>query len=119
MGDIVKLWGASRLERLKDGVLNAVSNVHKNPCTEGRNSTWLPIGKVVYEAAMRDFKPAEIPKALRPCPWFFVIAELSRAYPEIKWHEESLVTLVECYIESLQKVSLEQTLFTPSRSEGA
>ena len=91
-----------RLARLKDELLRITKAIGKQPLFEGRrHPLYIEFGRVLYEAATRDFKPREIPKQLRPCPWLYVLAELSRLYPEIQWGEPALAEYVQCYLASL------------------
>ena len=91
-----------RLERLKRSIAVVLVGIEKEPLHEGGpHPGYIEFGRLLYESATRDFKPCEIPKPLRPCPWLFVLAELARAYPHIVWSEQAMAEHVQRYLATL------------------
>ena len=73
-----------RLARLKDALLRQVAEIQRQPCVEGPvHPGYAALGQILHEAASRDYKPVEIPKPLRACPWIFVLSELAAEFPEV------------------------------------
>lgn len=91
-----------RLERLYRALLDVARRTRRNPIVGSKpNPGYLELGRLLYESSMRDFKPCEIPKPLRACPWLFVLAELDRVHPEVQWAEQSMAEHVQRYLATL------------------
>jgi hypothetical protein len=96
-----------RLERLKTALLSEAAKITRNPLhAGGRHPGYVKLGRILYEAATRDYRPAAVPKPLRRCPWIFVMAELAREYPDIRWGETSLAEYVQLYLYTLAEPKL-------------
>ena len=88
-----------RLARLKEAILALTKQIVKQAVSEDRlHPGYLGLGRLVYEASTRDFKPTEIPKPLRACPWLHVLALLAKQYPEVQWCEAALAGYVKIYL---------------------
>lgn len=92
-----------RLERLKEAIfVQARAIIASGYMAEDHtHPAWAEIGRLLYEAATKDFKAREIPPPLRSCPWLFVLAELATAFPDIRWNEPKLAELVQLYLATL------------------
>ena len=91
-----------RLARLREALLGTLREIRRQPCFEGRvHPGYVALGRILYEAACRDYKPAEIPKPLRACPWIFVLSELAAEFPELSWADQKLASYVRLYLELL------------------
>jgi len=91
-----------RLARLRQALLRQIAEIQRQPCFEGRlHPGYLALGRILYEAASRDYRPADLPKPLRACPWIFVLSELAAEFPEVNWNEQALARYVKIYLENL------------------
>ena len=106
MGKVLQLRPI-RLERLAESILAACKRRNKDPLYvangSGMHPAYVEIGRLICESARRDFKPSEIPPALRPCPTVFVIAELIRVFVDVSWQADLLTKCVDAHLAELRE----------------
>lgn len=106
MGNIIafpfKELRQKRLAGLKDALLREAKAIRAEPLHEGgRHPGYIELGRLLHEASTQLYRPQEIPKPLRQCPWLFVLAELAREFPEVQWGEPSLAEYARLYLATL------------------
>ena len=91
-----------RLARVRQALFRQIAEIQRQPYIEGRvHPGYVALGRILHEAANSDYKPAEIPKPLRACPWIFVLSELATEFPEVNWNERALARYVKVYLGTL------------------